>query len=265
MNKTTVRFLLAASAVLVSACATTPMGRSQLAFLPANQVAAMGAQAFQQQKRSKPIDQSPADNRYVHCVANSLLRAHGEHEQWEVVVFQDNSPNAFALPGNKIGVQTGIFLAAQNQHQLAAVLGHEISHVLSNHSNERLSQQFAVSEGLNVLSAAANPTSPAGRTVMGLLGMGAQYGVILPYSRLQESEADLYGLDLMANAGFDPREAAQLWRNMEKLSATQPVEFLSTHPSDSNRIAAIEQRLPHAMALYQKAAAAGLTPHCQRN
>lgn len=262
-NKLLASLLIAANAVLATACATSPLGRNQLAILPANQMANMGAQAFQQQKLSKPIDRSPADNNYVHCVADNLLRSQGGTGRWEVVVFQDNSPNAFALPGNKIGVHTGIFLAAKNQNQLAAVIGHEVSHVLANHSNERLSQQMAVNKGLNILSAAANPTSPAGRTAMGLLGLGAQYGVLLPYSRLQESEADLYGLDLMANAGFDPREAVQLWRNMEALSGKQTVEFLSTHPSDSHRIAAIEQRLPQAMALYQKATAAGLTPHCQ--
>lgn len=199
MQKIATSLLIAASTILASACATSPLGRNQLTIVPPNQMANLGAQAFQQQKLSKPIDQSPADNRYVHCVADNLLRSQGGTNRWEVVVFQDNSPNAFALPGNKIGVHTGIFLAAKNQNQLAAVIGHEVSHVLANHSNERMSQQMAVNKGLNILSAAANPTSQAGRTAMGLLGLGAQYGVLLPYSRLQESEADLYGLDLMAN------------------------------------------------------------------
>ncbi|MGD8875104.1 MAG: M48 family metallopeptidase, partial [Gammaproteobacteria bacterium] len=182
---------------------------------------------------------------------------------WEVVVFNDSDANAFALPGGKIGVYTGLLKVAENQDQLATVIGHEVAHVLARHSNERVSQKFAVEQGLSLISAIANPQSGTGQTLMGLLGVGAQYGVLMPYSRIQESEADILGLDLMARAGFDPRESTRLWINMGRAGGGQPPEFLSTHPSHSTRISDLNAHMPVALQLQSRARQQGKRPVCR--
>lgn len=255
-------FAILVSSLILAACATSPLGRSQLAFMPSQQLSAMGLQAFEQKKQSTPVDHDATTNRYIKCVAHQLLQQ--EAGNWEVLVFDDPTPNAFALPGGKIGVHKGLLKVAKNQHQLATVLAHEIAHVRADHANERISQTFAMEQGLNLLSAASNPTSPTGRTLLGLLGLGAKYGVLMPYNRLQESEADLVGLDYMAQAGFDPSQSVELWVNMENASAAQPVEFLSTHPSHGTRIQALQNRLASATISLQKQALAGgkSQPNC---
>lgn len=122
---------------------------------------------------------------------------------------------------------------------------------------------MAVSQGLNVLQALTMPTSPLGQLGFGLLGVGAEYGVLKPYGRTQESEADMIGVDLMAKAGFDPRNSIGLWQRMEQATqGKQPVEFMSTHPSHATRIQDLEQHMPQAMALYQQALSSGKQPHC---
>jgi Peptidase family M48. len=179
------------------------------------------------------------------------------------VVFEDASPNAFALPGNKIGVHTGMITLVDNQDQLAAVIGHEIGHVLAKHSNERASQEMAVSSGMGIIQAVSAPQTALGQTALGLLGVGAQYGILMPYSRVHESEADMIGVDLMAKAGFDPQQSIGLWQKMEQASqGQQPLEFMSTHPSHATRIQDLEKHMPQAMGLFQQAQSAGKQPHC---
>ena len=248
-------------AFLVTACATSPTGRSQFIMMPENQIDQMGLQAFNTLKRDKKISLNPQYNKTTRCIARAITSVTGG--KWEVVVFEDNSPNAFALPGNKIGVHTGMLQLVDNQGQLAAVIGHEVGHVLSKHSNERASQEMAVSQGLNILQALTMPSSSLGQLGFGLLGVGAQYGVLMPFSRTQESEADIIGVDLMAKAGFDPRNSITLWQKMEQATqGKQPVEFMSTHPSHATRIQDLEQHMPQAMALFQQAQAMGKQPHC---
>ncbi|MGB5261701.1 MAG: M48 family metallopeptidase [Gammaproteobacteria bacterium] len=245
---------------ILCACTTSPTGRSQLVLMPDSQMNQMGLQAFTSIKKETPVDKSPKANAYVQCVSNEITREVGG--SWEVAVFKDDSANAFALPGNKIGVYTGLLQVAKNQHQLATVIGHEVAHVLSHHSNERVSQKFAVEQSLSLVNAVANPTSGTGRTVMGLLGVGTQFGILMPFTRVQESEADLYGLKLMARAGFDPRESVNLWINMGKTNKGQPPEFLSTHPSGSTRITDLRRNMDAAMRIYQQAQNAGKRPAC---
>jgi predicted Zn-dependent protease len=248
-------------AVAVSACATSPLGRRQLMLLPESQMAMLGEQSFAAVKREMPVEPDRRANDYLRCVADAVTRDVGG--RWEVVLFRQDSPNAFALPGGKIGVYSGMLGVARNQDQLATVLAHEVAHVLSRHSNERLSQQLAVRQGLNLMQAMADPSSASGRTVMGLLGLGAQYGILMPYSRTQESEADLLGLDLMARAGFDPRQSIELWGNMESLGSGQPAEFLSTHPSHATRTQDLAKRMPQALELQRQANADGRRrPQC---
>lgn len=254
--------LVLAGVLSAAGCATSPLGRSQFTMLPDSQVALMGEQAFLNLKHKLPQESDRRANAYVECVAQAVTREIGG--QWEVAVFQQDSPNAFALPGGKIGVHTGMFRVAANQHQLATVLAHEVAHVLARHTNERISQEMAMQQGLNMIQAIANPVSPTGQALMGLLGVGAQYGVLLPYSRLQESEADLLGLDLMAKAGFDPRESINLWMNMEQAGENEPVEFMSTHPSHATRMQELQQRIPMALELSRQAQSSGKSPQCDQ-
>ena len=248
-------------AALAGGCATSPTGRSQLVLMPESQMDQMGLQAFTNIKDDTPVERSRTTNSYVQCVGKAITREVGG--SWEIVVFRDDAANAFALPGRTIGVTTGLLKVAENQHQLATVLGHEVAHVLSQHANERVSQQFAVEQGLGLVNAIASPQSATGQTLMGLLGVGAEYGILLPYSRVQESEADILGLDLMAKAGFDPRESVKLWVNMGKAGGGQPPEFLSTHPSDRTRISGLNAHMAVALNLQNKARQAGKRPACR--
>lgn len=249
--------------ISLAACATTPTGRSQLAFMPDSELDAMGLQAFENIKKDKAISQNMRENQFVHCIVNAITREVGGH--WEVVVFEDSTLNAFALPGNKIGVHTGLVDLVDNQDQLASVIGHEIGHVLARHSNERMSQKMGAQMGISLISAVAAPKTPLGQTAISLLGVGAQYGIIMPFSRLHESEADVIGVELMAKAGFNPSESITLWQKMTQASqSAQPVEFLSTHPSHATRIDDLQAQLPKTMKMMQQAHAAGKQPNCKK-
>jgi predicted Zn-dependent protease len=198
----------------------------------------------------------------VECVADAVTaQIHSGPKKWEVTVFDKNEANAFALPGGKIGVYTGILKYAKDQDELATVLAHEVGHVLAKHANERVSTAFATQTGLQVIEALAGSAGSDRQNAMALLGLGAQVGVILPFSRTQETEADLLGLDLMSKAGFDPRASVQLWKHMSAAGGGGP-EILSTHPANQSRIDALQDRMPEALALYRKARDKGLAPHC---
>ena len=244
------------------ACATSPLGRNQFLLMPAGEMDQMGATAYAQMKEEKPQSKNSREVNYVLCVSNAITNTVGGNQQWEVTVFQEDSANAFALPGGKIGVHTGLLGVAKNQSQLAAVIGHEIGHVQAQHSNERMSLQYATQSGMQLLGALAGQDSAAKQGVMAALGVGAEYGLALPFSRKHEAEADIIGLQLMAQAGFDPRESVGLWQNMAANSGGSPPEFLSTHPSNQTRIEGLQARIPEAMPLYQQAQSAGRTPNC---
>ncbi len=256
--------VLATLLLLVVACSTSPLGRQQLTLFPQEQMAEMGAAAFQQVKQQVPQIESGPAVRYVRCVTDAIAAQLGSGpDDWEVRVFQDASPNAFALPGGKVGVHTGILDVATNQSQLATVLAHEIAHVVADHPNERVSTSYATQAGLDLIGAVLDG-GPQGQQIAGLLGVGAQVGVLLPFNRRQEREADLFGLDLMARAGFDPRESVAFWQNMQATGGEAPPEFLSTHPSGETRMADLGERMDHAMQLYRQAQRAGRTPACER-
>jgi predicted Zn-dependent protease len=250
-------------ALFLSGCATSPLGNSQLLLFSPDQVAQMGGMAFQHTKEQTPVSQNKKLNQYIRCVANAIIHELHTSYAWEVRVFDSAEVNAFALPGGKVGIYTGILKVAENQHQLAAVIGHEIAHVLANHPNARLSREYATEMGLSALSVLSGGPSAGRNQILGLLGVGAKVGVLLPYERGQESEADLLGLDFMAQAGFDPRESILLWRNMAHSGGQKPPEFISTHPSDESRIHTLEQAIPKALDLYEGAHARGLNPQCQ--
>jgi len=257
------KIAIALSCCFLTACATSPTGRSQFIYMPDSQVNQMGLQAFDNLKTEKPQSKSAQYTQFVSCISEAITYETGG--DWEVVVFEDDSLNAFALPGNKIGVHTGLIKLVDNQHQLAAVIGHEVGHVLARHSNERLSQKTAVSQSVALISAVSAPTSALGQLAVSSLGIGAQYGIILPFSRTHESEADIIGLDLMAKAGFDPRQSINLWQKMDQASQGQQAsEFMSTHPSHDTRIKELSDHMPQAMEFYQQTQAIGKTPRCAK-
>jgi predicted Zn-dependent protease len=226
-------------------------------------MAQMGRAAYQEIKKETPTADNPSVERYVRCVATAITRVVAPDTDWEVTVFKDKSANAFALPGGKIGVHTGMLDVAKNQHQLAAVIGHEIAHVQANHGNARMSTAYATQAGLMLVEVLAGAASPEKKQLMGLLGVGAQVGILLPYGRSQESEADVLGIEYMARAGFDPRQSVELWQNMEKAGGQQPPEFLSTHPAHGTRIEQLNAHMSKALKLYKRAQAQGRTPNCE--
>ena len=256
--------ILLVAAVGMTGCATSPTGRDQLIMFPSAAMQDMGAAAFDDIKAETPAAGAYL-NRYVKCVADAVVAVlpDGESPAWEVKVFDEDDPNAFALPGKKIGVFKGLLDVTETQDQLAAVIGHEIGHVLARHGNERMSAQFVVGTGLAVAEALMRrPESNDGRMAMAVLGLGAQVGILLPYSRSHESEADRIGLELMARAGFDPEASVELWRNMARVGGGRPPEFLSTHPANETRIRALQAKIPAATKVYREAREAGRVPDC---
>lgn len=250
----------------LSSCATSPEGRTQFKLIPDDQMDLMGAQSFEQIKQQTPLSKDQNINQYVLCIANKIIpqvTQNPDPKQWEVQVFDDPQANAFALPGNKIGVYSGLLKYAKNQDQLAAVMGHEIAHVIAKHGNERVSSQMATQAGLEIASVMLGGTQDANNAmILAGLGLGVQFGITLPFSRSHESEADLIGLDLMAKAGFNPEESVPLWENMSKAGASPP-EFMSTHPSGSTRIKQLKERIPKANIAYQQAVNNGQRATCK--
>ncbi|MBE0487596.1 MAG: M48 family metallopeptidase [Halomonas sp.] len=251
----------------LTACATSPTGRQQLTLVSDAQLNEMGAQAFDQYQQDLP-QAGAAVQRYAQCVAEAIVGALPAEQQraqdWQIRVFESEQANAFALPGGYMGINTGLLSVARTQDQLAAVVGHEIGHVLARHANERVSTQTATQLGLSVLSSVSGMQGPGGQQMMGALGLGAQYGVLLPFSRRHESEADVIGLNLMADAGFDPRASVALWENMEAAGGARPPAWMSTHPSQGQRMAGLQANMPEATARFERARQAGRTPNCPR-
>ena len=265
MNHRKSASIIAAIALTLSACSTSPTGRNQVLLYTDEQLSEMGQQAFTSMKEELTPSTKSVQNHYVECVANAITAQVPNtvfSGNWEVVVFDDEQVNAFALPGGKIGVYTGLLNVAENQHQLAAVIGHEVGHVIAEHSNERMSQSALINAGTNAVNQvlAANDVSQS-NTIMSAIGLGVQVGVQLPFSRTHESEADIIGLDLMAKSGFDPRQTITLWQNMEAASdGERPLELLSTHPAPQTRIENLQANMATAYAQYQ---ATTLRPKCE--
>ena len=255
----------------LTGCSVSPTGERTLLLNSPSQMNALGSQSFEQMKDKIPLEQSARTKRYVQCVADAIVmqvpREFGyTPSDWELVVFKDDAVNAFALPGGKMGVYTGMLKVANNQHQLASVIGHEVSHVLAQHSNARMSQQQLTQLGIVATSVvlADRVDSRTQQAAIMALGLGAQYGLILPFSRKHETEADTLGQELMAKAGFDPREAVTLWQKMGQQGGARPPELLSTHPAPDTRIQRLNSQVSRYMPLYKQAQAAGYKPDCER-
>ena len=249
-------------ALFIFSCATSPTGRTQLHLISEEQMEQMGIAAYQDIKKKTPQSTNQSINRYVACVSNAITHEVNINKKWEVTVFEDKAVNAFALPGGKIGVYTGLLEVTKNQHQLATVIAHEVAHVVAEHANARISAAYATGASLKLVEVISGASTPGKQRLFGLMGVGAQYGVLMPYGRGQESEADILGLDYMAKAGFDPRESVLLWRIMSKQDKAQPPEFLSTHPTNQTRIQELNARMLRAIKLYETAQTNGKQPNC---
>jgi len=237
-----------APAIALTACSENPeTGRNQLILISPDQAAEMGAQAYQD-ILSQTKSGTGAQQRRVERIGRNILQAAGlDDRNWQFSVIKDDTPNAFALPGGKVGVNTGMLDAVDNDAQLAAVIGHEIAHVTGRHSAERMSRQALTAAGVNVVGAAVD--SQAGAQ---LLAQAAQLGVILPFSRNQESEADVLGMEYMARAGYNPHGAVQVWQKFAADGTSRPPEFLSTHPDPGNRVQRLQAKLDEVMPIYRQ-------------
>jgi metalloendopeptidase OMA1, mitochondrial len=257
--------VLVSLTLAVAGCETNPYtGRSQFLVGSESQDLKLGAQAYDQilHDPKVKISNDPREVEPVKRVAERIIEAaksskyaeRAKEFKWEVSVIKDDKTmNAFALPGGKIAVYTGIFPVAKNEAGLAAILGHEVTHALARHGTERMSEGLAAQGAVLAGAIALGASGSSGNTQqIALLAGGAlaQYGVILPFSRTHESEADHIGLLLAAQAGYDPHEAVHVWERMEQVSKGQPPEFLSTHPGHGTRIKQLEEWMPEALSYY---------------
>lgn len=261
-------------ALVVAACAVNPYTeRWQLLLLPQQYEIDLGVQAYDQvlsdphirvseeSREVEPVKRVAA--RVIEAAKKSKYRETADQFAWEVTVIKDDKTiNAFALPGGKIAVYTGLFPVVKDEAGLAVVIGHEVTHALARHGTERMSQGLVAQL---LLSAAAAGLQLKGlgpessNAVMQALGLGAQVGVLLPFSREHESEADHIGIILAAQAGYDPREAIHVWERMEQAGKAGPPEFLSTHPSHGTRITQLQEWMPEALAYYEQVPHAPVT------
>jgi predicted Zn-dependent protease len=248
-------------AATLGACATVPeTGRQQLLLISSSEEMQLGLTEFEKIKKNTPISKDAAATALVQKVGRRIAAvAPLPNAQWEFVLFDEpKTPNAFCLPGGKVGVSSGILPITRDETGLAIVIGHEVAHAVARHGGERVSQGLMLQLGGQALSAATHGQPAATRNlILGAYGIGAQVGVMLPHSREQELEADRIGLIYMARAGYDPREAVAFWQRFqaynEQHGGGKTFAFLSTHPLDDVRIERIRALLPQAMAEYQKA------------
>jgi predicted Zn-dependent protease len=263
--KATTLILAALFTALIAGCATSPTGRKQLMLVSDQQMSQLGVEAFNAMGKKGQFANAPRQQAYASCVARALIAVlppQWRNQKWQVRIIDDNSANAFALPGGRIGVNKGMFKVATNQNQLATVLGHELAHVVSRHGAERVSDNMAVQGALAAGTLyGASRGNDAGQ-LMAALGVGAQVGILLPFSRTQESEADILGQRYMAQAGFDPRAAVTLWQKMGAKGSRTPA-FLSTHPAPGKRADKLATQAQQLMVVYQRARANGRDPHCR--
>lgn len=263
--------VILASALILAGCSSVALtGRKQLLLVSDSEIMSLSNSSFQDyMKTAKPSRNAAQTAMVVRVgkrIANAVetyLRANGleqeiQHFAWEFHLVQDPEPNAFCMPGGKIVVNEGILPYTQTEEGLAIVLGHEVGHAVAKHSAERISQQMVASYGGQLLSGLlSNKSATTQLLAQQVYGLGAQYGVMLPYSRKNESEADHLGLVFAAMAGYNPQAAVLFWQRMSASGAQKVPEFMSTHPSDATRVSQLQKLMPEAMKYYQPASSQG--------
>ncbi len=261
---------LLATGVLLLSFTSTVSGPAQakLQLVSDQQMSEMGAKAFEEMKAKGKLSQDPKKREIAECIVTSLVTPLGQqlgpNGGWEVQVFESPEPNAFALPGKKVGIHTGMFDLVKSQDELAAVVGHEIAHVARSHSKKRVERQLKTQLGLALLGAAAGSKTSERNTRLITQGAGllTQGAYLLPNSREQEVQADLDGQIIMSRAGYNPMGAVSLWQKMQALNKAQPPQFLSTHPNAAQRIDTLAQQAPGLVKEQNAARAAGRKPKC---
>lgn len=262
MRKISVLF----SILILTACSTVPLtNRRQFTAIPSQQMQSLGVQSYQQVLSQEPVSSNQSETRRIREVGQritgaveSYLREVGREEitadyKWEYNLLRGEEINAFAIPGGKIAFYEGILPICQNDNGIAAVMAHEVAHTIAAHANERMSQQLSLQLGGMALTQALKEESESTtQLAMTAFGLGSQLGIMLPYSRKHEQEADELGLYFMAMAGYDPREAPRLWERMMKVSDNRAPEFLSTHPNPESRIRFLNRKMNKALGYYNK-------------
>lgn len=251
-------FLLLASLAIVG-CQQVPVtGRSQFILVDEGEVAALSATEFAKMKKL-PADPRLPKLREIGLKIVAAARRDDKAgvlppaSRWEFAVIDDKSPNAFAMPGGKIGFHTGMFAFAPTDDDLAVIMGHEVAHVICRHGSERVSQSMGVAIAAAVADEATRDSSAKTRsTWMAAVGLGAQFGILLPFSRSHESESDRLGLIFMARAGYNPEAAPAFWTRFGKGNGGKTPEFFSTHPADATRVAQLRKWMPEAKAQMPK-------------
>lgn len=239
---------------ILAGCTTTPVsGKKALILVPLSQEMSLGEQAFQQVLSQEKVSSNQRVSAIVERVGRRIAAVTNmPNLNWEFRLIESDQLNAFALPGGKTAIYSAMLPVCLNEAGLAAVMGHEIAHVIARHGAQRMSQDMVLQTGMAAAAISMADQSQRGM-VLGALGLGAQLGVVLPFSRGMEAEADEIGLIYMAKAGYDPAEAEKFWIRFAnvKTGSAQPPEFLSTHPADATRINQIRRLLPKARSLYQ--------------
>jgi len=256
------RSLLPLSLIVIGALCWSPSAYAK----SEAELQAEAAREFAQLKASAPLTTNREKIDYISCVANAVVRVleppYSDYN-WEMAILETNEINAFVMPGGKIVIFEGILKAAQNQHQLAAVIGHEIAHETAGHTKSKLLQGKGAQIGVQVAAVLlGGGHRGATYSAYEALNQGAMYGILLPYKRSQETEADVVGLEFMARAGFDPRAAVPLWQNMNSQAGEAPAEFVSTHPSSEKRIDSLVSQWIEVLPLYNEALQEGRDPNC---
>jgi predicted Zn-dependent protease len=239
--------LAGAAGSLLAGCSREDVHQAAAKLIPQETLREMGLQTWDRFRGRFPPSRNSALQRRLQAIGTRVVRAaQGNPEEWEFAVFRGDPINAFSVPGGKVGFFEGLFAATQNDGQLGAVLGHEIGHLNAKHPEERIIAAFAKQVGITVVLAAlrAGDVNYANE-IAGLLGVGLEYGIIRPYSRRQELEADRLGVGYLAQAGYPAEEAVAFWSNMMALGRNrpQPPAILSTHPSDEKRIETLRKLL----------------------
>lgn len=234
-------------------CSTVPeTGRKRIMLVSAEQEQRLGLDAYREVLAKEKRSQDKRMTAVVERVGRRIAAVANRPDfQWEFVLLESEEVNAFCLPGGKIAVYTGLLPVVKNEAALAIVVGHEVAHAVARHGGERISQHLSLEIIEELLSTGLGKASPAVRQgALQAFGIGSQVGVLLPYSRTHENEADRIGLMYAARAGYDPREAIPLWQRMEAVGRTRPPEFLSTHPREARRIERLQELMPEALAAY---------------
>ncbi len=262
-----ITLILAASALLISACATVPLtGRKQLSLIPDSQMNAMSFQQYDQVLAESSLSTNASDTAMIKRVGSRIQHAveqymaqngqagHLNGYAWDFNLIESDQINAWCMPGGKVAFYTGILPVCEDEVGVAVVMGHEIAHAIAEHGSERMSHSMVVQMGGMALNEAIKDKPTETQALyMSAFAVGSQYGAMLPFSRQHESEADHMGLVFMAMAGYDPQQAPIFWQRMAALGGQKPPEFMSTHPADETRVRQLNEWMPEAMNYYQSA------------